>query len=68
MKDYFEYELTAIPTSLFTSESFIRKSSKATLIQSLLSKKFQQLKDESEITASKYNVVDGRALLKKVKM
>ena len=63
IKSYFEYELTAIPTSLFT-DNFMRKPNKASLIQSLSGKEFQLI-DESEIISSKYNVVDGEALLRK---
>ena len=62
IKSFFEYELTATPTSLFT-DNFMRKPNKASLIQSLLGKVFQ-LVDESEIIRSKYNVVDGGALLR----
>ena len=40
IKSFFEYELTATPTSLFT-DNFMRKPNKASLIQSLLGKVVQ---------------------------
>ena len=65
IKRYFEYELSAIPTSLF-ADGFMRKPNKASLVESLLGKKFQEA-DASEIIPTKHNVVDGGALLRKVK-
>lgn len=53
IKSYFDYELTQVP--------------KASLIQTLLGKE-HQLIDESDIINTKYHVVDGGALLRKVKV
>ena len=62
IRSYFQYELTAVPTSLF-QDSMMRKSSKAKLGQAL----------KKKTTMSTYNldqsfhVLDGGALLHKVK-
>lgn len=64
IKTYFDYELTPVPTSLFV-DNLMRKPNKASLIETLLGKDFQ-LVDESEIIQTKYHVVDGGALLRKV--
>jgi len=64
IKSYFGYELTPVPTSLFV-DNLMRKPNKASLIQTLLGKD-HQLVDETEIINTKYHVVDGGALLRKV--
>lgn len=64
IKSYFDYELTPVPTSLFV-DNFMRKPNKASLIETLLGKGYQ-LVAESDIVRTKYNVVDGGALLRKV--
>ena len=64
IRSYFQYELTAIPTSLFLN-NFMRKPNKAALVESLLGKEFQNV-DAANILVTKHNVVDGGALLRKV--
>ena len=64
IRSYFEYELTAYPTSLFHN-NFMRKPIKALLIESIIGKKFQNV-DESEILSTDHNVVDRGALLRKI--
>jgi hypothetical protein len=64
IKSYFQYELTPVPTSLF-ADNMMRKPNKASLVQSLLGKDYQAV-DQEEIISTKYHVVDGGALLRKV--
>jgi len=66
IQPYFEYELTAVPTSLF-ADTMMRKPNKASLIHSLLGKDAQNVDDE-EITVTRHHVVDGGALLRKVSL
>ena len=61
MSPYFDYELTAFPTSLF-KDNFMRKSVKAQLVKSLTDSV-----DTSEHRRQVMHVLDGGALLHRVK-
>ena len=61
MSPYFDYELTAFPTSLF-KDNFMRKSVKAQLAKSLTDSV-----DSSELRRQMMHVLDGGALLHRVK-
>ena len=61
MSPYFDYELTAFPTSLF-KDFFMRKSVKARLAKSLIDSV-----DSSEHRRQVMHVLDGGALLHRVK-
>ena len=61
MSPYFEYELTSFPTSLFT-ENVMRKA-----VQAQLAKCITDSVDYSEYRRQVLNVLDGGALLHRVK-
>ena len=62
LKPFFEYELTPVPTSLFT-ENFMRKANKALLIQYLFGKDIHFI---DSVASTDCCVIDGGWMLRKI--